>query len=192
MKRLICLVLSFLLLLLLPSCSPAREDPEAEAPKELSGTVVSSAVRITPEALEIETSTGDKYVFPGNVIEADRGISAAAAAEQLQAQKARGALCPPPGTSLALEFTDAVPKSVACYNHYYLDAEGEKFLYEDLQKTIFIEPTKASATVPIETDMAFALSSVLSPAPHYRIVRIVCRFETQTVEYYIFSSPTAD
>ena len=188
MKRLICFALA-IVLFLLPSCAPAAKEPEP--PKVLTGTL-SSAIRITPAALEIETSTGETYVFPGNVIEADRGLTPGAAAEQLRAQGERGALCPPIKNTVTLEFPDAVPTSVACYNHYYLDAAEERFLYEDLQKTLFLEPTKSSVSVPLQMDMAFALNSVLTSHSYCRILRLVCSFEAQTVEYYIFSPHTAE
>ena len=176
-------MLSVLFLLMLPSCSLLKKTEGKEKLVEPA----SSTVKITAEALEIETTSGDKYVFPGNGIEGDRGISVDSAKEQLQAQKKRGALCSSLDSTLTLEFPDALPDAVKCYNHYYLDDDAQEFLYTDLQKTITVAEVKATTAIPIGMDMASAVSAVLSPVPHYRIVRIVCEFGEQTVEYYIFA-----
>lgn len=196
MKHFFCFMIFIAVLVMLSSCSFVEEkkgskDPSSQSTAESGELVVTdvfSSVNIAGEKLEVTSSLGNKYVWNGTEIQEDMGIDLEVAREQLHAQIEGKTLCPMVSDDLELRFTDKIPTSIKWYNHYYIDANTEEFIYLTLQNnnTVADDEIGASVTFPVGTDLAAPLfASDPSPA-YYRMLRIVCTFEDQTMEYFIF------
>jgi len=87
---------------------------------------------------------------------------------------------------LELKFTETVPRSVTWYNHYYMDAETRIFIYPSLQQKNTVENIDATVILPIGGNLVAPLESSTKGREMFRIIRIVCEFDDQMIEYYIF------
>lgn len=191
MKRFICIIMLIILILAISSCSLLKmiENPEENNSLTINkpGDLIDSfhTVNITKERLEIKTSLGFKYVFNGIEIQEDNGVNAETTNNLLKGQIENNNLCPTGETNLEIQFSDVMPRSVTWYNNYYMDLYNG-FIYSDLQQMHTIDNVNASVVLPIGIDIAVPLNANYPSDKHYRIIRIVCDFDTQKVEYYIF------
>jgi len=193
MKRLICLILSVLFLFLVSSCFLLEKKEVSEDNSSLNSTKPGDLVdtfrtaNITVEKLEAESALGHMYVFSGIKIQKDNGISAETTKEILQSQIESSNLCPAGGTDLELQFPEMIPQSVTWYNHYYMDAKTKAFIFSSIQQNKTVDTIEAAVVLPIGVNLAKTLDSNLETGEAYRIIRIVCEFDDQIIEYYIFS-----
>lgn len=145
----------------------------------------SCTANVNIEKLEIE-SFEHKYVFNGSVIHKDNGVSSEATKELLQSQLESKNIFPG-CTELVLQFADITPHSVTWYNHYYIDAITKDFIYPSVQQSKTIDNIDTTVILPIGINLAMPLDSDLERREVFRLVRIVCEYDDQMIEYYIFS-----
>lgn len=146
---------------------------------------VINTVNITEEKMEITSSLGNKYVFEGIKIQEGNEITAEKVKELLQNYIDNKNLCPSETMNLNLQFTERIPSSVTWYN-YYISAETKKINFSSLNQGNTIDNVDSTINLPIGLDMVYVSDSKFPSDKHYRTIRIVCDFDGQTVEYYIF------
>ena len=192
MKLLFCLAITAFLVFTLSSCSSqGKEKPlggDGAFNSFIQGDEYDSCylVSISMENLEMTSSMGHKYVFSGNVVLEDYGVCPETVKELLETHTLNNESFPALINELILTFTGAKPKSVTCYYHYYSDMNGN-LIYQSLQQIHSVENADDAVVLPIGTDHAVVLNSNHSEQKdHFRIIRIVCEFDDNLVEYYIY------
>ena len=192
MKRVFYLAILIIFLFMLSSCSLPEKQENFEDNISLDeidkiiGDPIDAfySANVTIEKLEVESYLGNKFIFNGVEIPEDKGINFETIGDLLKAHIENDDLCPMGSGDIKFYFTKAVPHSITWYNHYYMDLNGQ-FLYPSLWQTNTIDNVDASVVLPIGMDLAVSLDSHYPPKEHYRILRIVCEFDNQTIEYVV-------
>ena len=199
MKKYFAFIVASLLILILTGCDTNAADNELSANVAISEEDDSSdtfkvvamvdsfnTANITEQKLEIETSFGHKYIFDGVIIQEDNGFDMRAVQELLQTQMDSIDLCPTGENDFEIHFIEAVPQSITWYNHYYLDAEAKEYKYPTLQQTKTVGEVGTTLILPIGMNLAIPLDSSVEGNEVIRVLRIVCEYNDQIIEYYVF------
>jgi len=143
----------------------------------------SCTATISKDKLEMDSNDAT-YMFDGVTIQKDDD-DYSAIKEYFKKQYEAGNLCHEDPTKLELQFADNIPQSIT-WSEYYYHLESDSFLYGNPNSTSTVENVGENAILQIGINDSIVLNSSYPPKKCYRIIRIVCRYENQMVEYYIF------
>ena len=185
-----CLLLFFLF----PSCSLLEKKDVPEDDNSLNSTdkIIAESfetydactVNISIEKLEFEMASFEKeFVFQGSVIPKDTGADFEKIKNSFTVQKENGNLFSPIPAVLELHFSDAIPKSVTWYGIYI---NNGNIAYPGLSIPMPLDNVDVKTILPIGMNLAAPLDSNSTSKEYYRIIRIVCEYGDQTVEYNVF------
>lgn len=192
MKRFL-LTLSVLFLLTFSCCSFSNEKDRVQEEVDLSENTESfnvsgssCKVKINKDKLEI-SSDNETYIFNGITVQSNNDYAYSEIKEHFKKQYEDGNLSHNNPTELELQFEDEIPKSIAWCEYYY-DPELDSFLYSNMEVTSTVEEEEISenTVLKIGSNKSVILDSSSKPQKRYRIIRLVCGFDEQMVEYYIF------
>lgn len=147
----------------------------SEKPLETDCTAV-----INPEKLEIK-SLEDAYTFDGKPLWADEA-SDFALREHFEERRAAGTLCHQDPTELTLQFSEEIPSALMWSQFFYREA-NEVFPAELAEGLTTVEDVGEEIVLPLGNNISLAYSD-FQTQPTYRIVRIICQYESEKVEYY--------
>jgi|GEM_PF-1926364 len=173
------------LLLFTLSCCSSREEeiPEESLSERISSARYIISVKITRDKLEFD-SDGVTYTFDGVTAQNDYA-DYSVVKEYLMKHQENGNFLLQDPVKLELHFTEEIPQSVK-WNEYYYAPGSDSFLYATHRHISTEEDIDENTVLHVGLNKAVMLSSDIPPEKCYRIIRIVCGFESKTTEYYIF------
>lgn len=142
----------------------------------------SCAVNANMEHIEISLY-GKEFVFQGNVISKDNDVDFEKIKNSFVEQKGNGNLVPDNPTILELRFLDVVPQAITWCDIYIRDGN---IVCPSLSKPQSVDEISAKTILPVGVNAVAALDSDMNADPAYKIIRFVCEYNDQTVEYVVF------
>jgi|GEM_PF-5719224 hypothetical protein len=183
MKRFSCIIAAAILLLTLTSCFSNEKEIVSSDDNSFDGVVLPYLTGDeTADCIKINSS--DKaFVFQGNVISSDDGIDFEKAANYYNEQKEKDNLISGYFSGLELQFSESIPKSVMWYDIFRKDGDIiADYAYVASNSLSTVDKT---ATLKFGTNPAFYPFSSKAEDAFPTIVRIVCEYDDQLVEYYV-------
>ena len=93
-----------------------------------------------------------------------------------------GAMFPMVPQELVFDFSDEIPQSITWYEIYISHGEVK---CPSLSIPHLIETVGENTVLPVRINLAAVLDSDVNIDPIYRVFRIICQYEEQTVEYNV-------
>lgn len=142
---------------------------------------ISCVATINKEKLEIDSNNGT-YIFYSNIIQ-DENNSNFKLSEYFEEMLEAGSLCHQDPVELTLQFADEMPSAVMWCQYYYRAGEGT-FPNNSPEDTTTIDNVSEEVVLQLGNNIS-VLDSSIHPTKTYRIIRIICQYNSQTMEYYV-------
>lgn len=183
MKRIICIVISIVFVVMLSSCSSNEESVKQENMNYSLFSETPIDVRcvatISTETLAIETPAG-VFTFDGKPVQ-DEESSRFHFGEYFEEMCKAGMLCHQDPVELTIHFSEEIPSQLMWSQCFYRASTGS-FPAQGSQEFITVENVGKDIVLQLGNSVSTLYASPQTE-PTYRIVRILCQYESKKAEY---------
>ena len=183
MKRFSCIIAAAILFFALTSCSSNVKGTVSGDESSFDGVILEYlTANTTTEQIEANIS-GKDYIFQGNVISSNDGIDFEKAVNYYNEQKEKDNLISGYFSGLELQFSESIPKSIMWYDIFRKDGD----IVADYAYVASNSLSTVDKIAPLKfgTNPAFYPFSSKLEDVFPTIVRVVCEYDDQLVEYYV-------